>query len=184
MAGAAERPDGDSGRDRDEGPGTPNARPNAYVARLSDRFLARLLDGLLFVVPFAILILAVGRPTVIEDTAGEPTGLDIKHWALLWGLFLVGTAVYEIVLTATTGQTLGKRWRHIRVVHLADGSVPGFSTSFARWITMNASSLLSLVVSTPLSGVYGLVDLGLGLRRPLHQCLHDLTAKTVVISDR
>jgi len=164
--------------------GPPAERPDVYVARMGDRILARLIDGLVFVVPFVVLVFVVGRPKAVEDAAGEPTGIEVAHWTLLFGLLMVGSAVYEIALTALTGQTLGKRFRHIRVVHLADSSVPGWGTSLARWVTMNAASLLSFVVTVPASGLYGIVDLGLGFRRPLHQCLHDMTAKTVVISDR
>jgi len=84
---------------------------------------------------------------------------------------------YEVPAIANTGQTLGKRLIGVRVVTL-DGGSPGFLQSTQRWI------LQSIGVVVPLIGVpFQILDaLWCTWDRPLRQCLHDKTARTVVVS--
>jgi uncharacterized RDD family membrane protein YckC len=164
-------------------PDRPPGRPDVYVARIGDRLLAWLADAFLIGIPYSVLLMTIGDFRFVEDAEGNIDGIEIKHRVLLLAGYTVVTFLYEIIMVARTGQTLGKRWRHIVVVHLSDGSVPGWRTATARCFAKHAYELVSFV-PTNLGAIYLLVDLGLGLRRPLHQCLHDLAAGTVVISDR
>lgn len=151
-------------------------QPTAYAASIGDRLLARLLDGLIFLVPFLALFFIVGRPETGPD--GE---LVIHNLVLITALFIVVSAVYEVTLTARSGQTIGKRIRRIRVAHIEDGTVPGWGTSAVRWLVANAAQILSLAIPVPGAPLYTLGDHVLGLRKPLHLTLHDIAAKTVVV---
>ena len=117
--------------------------------------------------------------------------------ALLWRFLLVSAGVngfvvfyvvvgfiYEIILTASKGQTLGKMMLRTRVVQGSDGLVPSLGRSAQRWLLPGLLLLallvsivfLQLILGMALIALYGAV-----LRNDNRQGWHDKAARTVVI---
>ncbi|MCU1484306.1 MAG: hypothetical protein JWN67_1052 [Actinomycetia bacterium] len=139
------------------------APPPEYLEpTFGQRFLARLLDGLVLLLPLVVLSLTLGR-------AGF----------LLW---LLLTAAYEITLVARDGQTVGKRALGIRVVSAETGAVPTVGQAVRRWLVLGGvDRLLSFLLLPRLVSVaWDIVILVLVLRPPLHRGPHDLFAGTIV----
>lgn len=153
----------------------PRRGSEVYVARLSDRALAWLIDTVIVSIPSSIVFSASGRD--LGDLLSDPP-LGII------ALTLLAAFLYEVPLVATSGRTLGKRLRHLQVVHREDGTLPGWNTSVTRWLTKFGGQLFGLLIPGAPGLLYELVDVGFGFRKPLRQCIHDLAASTVVISDR
>ena len=151
--------------------------PAARMALPIYRIGAWLLDGLVLLVPTMIVMLGVGRPTLDGNT------LVLRHEvAVLTAIFGL-RSVYELVCTALRGQTVGKRVCKIQVLRMDDGSLPGWGVALTRVIAQNIANLLAVVVG-PIGGLYQLADFLFVLRAPLHQALHDMAARTVVIDLR
>jgi uncharacterized RDD family membrane protein YckC len=142
------------------------------LAGRGTRLVAAILDGL--------LAIATALPgfILLYDFLNS---VDSKKESDLWlavGVMVVGVlvlAIYQWYLIATRGQSLGKKWLHIRIVKL-DGSMPGFVNGvlLRGWV-------MSLITNIPyVGGIVGLVDplLIFGQER---RCLHDLIASTQVI---
>ncbi len=116
--------------------------------------------------------------------------------ALLFGILLKGKlsavlglivgAVYEIVLVARRGQTLGKATMGTRIVNRESGALPDTLHVALRWLVLSAGSLVALVVPevANLNVAYLIAVLFPVLRPPLHRGLHDRAAATVVTSLR
>jgi len=146
------------------------------LAPASTRFLAVLLDGLLFV-PVALIAAFTGyswRKTATADV-GLPSGVPV---IVLVGLYCVALLAYQIYLLTTTGQTLGKRWMKIKIVKV-DGSPAGF---------VHAVLLRSVVNGLPrlipgLGNIYSVVDAVFIFRKD-RRCIHDHIASTRVILAR
>jgi uncharacterized RDD family membrane protein YckC len=134
----------------------------APLAGRMARLAAFVVDALLIWVPPVILFAAAGEGrspfATLELTA-----------AVLW---FCGLSLYQIVLLGTTGQTIGKKWLGLQVIHV-DGSPVTFGSAF----------LMRSVVGVGLLGLipfYGLVDL-LFIFGADRRCLHDRVAGTKVI---
>lgn len=142
-----------------------------FPAEPFDRFLARLVDGLLalcLIVPWMILLFAIDVLTV-ED-------LKNKFFARLMIMpAALPLSIYQWMLISRTGQTIGKKWMRIRVVKL-DGSPVSFGDGVAtrEWVTQ---ALNFIPCVGPLVNLVGyLMIFGEGRR-----CLHDRIAGTKVI---
>lgn len=140
-------------------PGMPplGAWPNRIAARFIDIVLIE-------VIAWAVLV-----PFVNYRTNNAWVG---PLW-LGYGLYLI----YEALMLSRDGQTIGKKLMKVRVAMLADGRVP---TPVAAW-TRSATFVLPAVICCgalwwPVDGIFGLFD------KPYHQCIHDKSAKTVVVS--
>lgn len=109
------------------------------------------------------------------DVSGDDVNFGKSFWQSLVAAVLY--MAYDTVLTARTGQTLGKKWLGMRVANLADGTNPSMQTSLARaavlWIPF---AFCCACVWTLISGGWSYFD------RPYKQGLHDKAAKTVVVS--
>lgn len=162
----AERVTGGDDALKDDGVGLPPGDAGAVLAGPGRRFVARLMDALLLGCFVVIALLVTGRyPTSQVTVAAALPGV--------WWLLAVGM-IYEVSLTATRGQTLGKKAMRIRVAALPDGGPPGFARAFARWVLpvfMNVVPGLGLIAYA-----WILVD-------PLRQGLHDKAAGTVVVAN-
>ena len=142
----------------------------AYLAGPGARLGARILDGLIViavaVVAFVLaLIVAAGVGAVTAGVGGV-----LIVWLALF-IILAGALAYEVVLTATKGQTLGKQAVGIKVVRIDNGQIPGWGPAFKRW---GLPALLGLV------GVSLLCYLSL-LWGDNRQGWHDKVAETYVI---
>jgi uncharacterized RDD family membrane protein YckC len=94
------------------------------VAEMPARFVARLVDLGIYLIPFIAL-----APPNTGETSTELTARD--SWWL--GGVVLTIAVYEVVLTALLGGTLGKRLLRLRVVRAVDGAPIGWRESLLRW---------------------------------------------------
>jgi uncharacterized RDD family membrane protein YckC len=139
------------------------APPPEYLEpTFGQRFLARLVDGLILLAPLVVLAIVLGR------------------FGSLLGLLV--TAAYEITLIDRDGQTVGKRVLGIRVVDAETGARPPTAQAVRRWVLLGGAGwLLSSFFLPPIFGLaFDLAVLVMVLRPPLHQGPHDLFAGTIV----
>ena len=117
--------------------------------------------------------------TATPGRAGPPPlrGSDLAAFYglgfLIMAAQLVITVVYEALLTATTGRTLGKRWLRIRPLR-SDGSTLSTSRCWGRAAAYAGMSVLSII---------GLLDQIWQFWDPMRQCLHDKATDTIVVHD-
>jgi len=142
------------------------------LAGRGTRLGAAVLDGLL-----SLGAALPGLIVLFMSFESLESGKEDQLWLGL-GLVIIGVlilAIYQWYLIATRGQSLAKKWLHIRIVKL-DGSIPGFVNGvlLRGWV-------MSFITNIPyIGGIVGLVDplLIFGQER---RCLHDLIASTQVI---
>ncbi|WP_342381198.1 RDD family protein [Myxococcus stipitatus] len=135
-------------------------------ASRGDRFLANLFDAFAITAPMAIAGVAQGIASA-NKTGFSPIWLS---FALLVTLVVLAA---QVVGVARTGQSLGKRWRGIKVVRM-DGSPVSLG------VLILVRNLIPYGVSQLTFGVTGIVDL-LFIFREDRRCLHDLIAGTQVV---
>jgi uncharacterized RDD family membrane protein YckC len=131
---------------------------DAPLAGRGARLGAVFIDGLLFVVPYLLIVFGGKAESSILLLVG--------------GLAVLGLAIFQIYKAVTTGQTIGKKLVGVKVVKL-DGSPVDFVSMF----------VMRMLVGQGLLGIiplYGLID-PLFIFREDHRCIHDLVASTKVI---
>jgi uncharacterized RDD family membrane protein YckC len=138
------------------------------LAGRGDRFVANLVDQFIIFLPwfgavFLDIILSEGN---VER--GVPSG----PISLLGLLLTLGVAVYQLILVSQSGQSIGKRWRKIRVVR-TDGSP----------VSLGRILLLRNLVTIAIGSLCGLVNLidALLIFNEDRRCLHDMIADTKVV---
>ncbi|MET7680161.1 RDD family protein [Streptomyces sp. NPDC005423] len=94
--------------------GYPGAAPS--YANWGQRFLGTLVDGLIFVVPYVLIIL--GRKVAVLMVIGV--------------LAILGVAIWQLIQEGRTGQTIGKKALGIRLVREATGQPLGVGMAFVR----------------------------------------------------
>ncbi|MEU4093992.1 RDD family protein [Streptomyces sp. NPDC026673] len=142
------------------------------LAGSGQRFVARLIDGAIFLVLAFVLFAAFGASFTDPDDLGKVAVVSL----------LVGIAsfLYEALMLKSSGQTIGKKVMKIRVARLADGAVPG-NAAWARAGTYAGASVVGNVIPCVgfvvplLNALWHLWD------KPYRQCWHDKAAKTVVV---
>jgi len=139
----------------------------APLATRGSRFLANLLDQLIFMAP--IILVAMVAAGVAATTKNEMAFLAVYPGMALGLLIGGGLQIYSQV---TTGQSLGKRALNIKVVRL-DGSAVDI------WRLILLRNVI-LVFAAQLCGFVGLVD-ALFIFSAEQRCLHDLIADTKVV---
>lgn len=114
----------------------------------------------------------------MADPNSQPTPNPSTN-TMLYAMIAISLALwfgYEVVAVARNGQTLGKRLFGIKVVRM-DGSPVDFASAFRRWAILAVPNLL-LPCGIPLQ----LLDiLWCTWDRPLQQCIHDKSARTIVV---
>lgn len=170
-------------------PQGPHPAEDLPLAPLGRRAAARALEtGLLWVlgvaviVPFVLAILGGREPAQTGETgqaeqAGTPTS------AIYFTFFIVLVVIpfiYEWVqLAFRGGQTFGKAYFGLRVV---DADPPGETismiTAAKRAAVNNAVYWFGCGIGVLIGYLWGIWD------KPLHQCMHDKLAGTVVIDER
>ncbi|MFB7948777.1 RDD family protein [Kitasatospora phosalacinea] len=143
----------------------PGAQPvpgTRVLAAPVDRFLARLIDTAVLLIPFVVLAIA---------TAGSAL------YYVLAGIVMVG---YEGAMLLTQhGQTVGKKAMRLRVVSAAHGGRPTDNELWARAGVYGGPMVIPFV-----GGLISLVNcLSLLWDKPLQQCFHDKAAKTLVVKE-
>ncbi|MEU0968815.1 RDD family protein [Streptomyces sp. NPDC005917] len=94
-------------------------------ANWGQRFLGTLVDGLVYLVPYILVI--VGKDTPALSAIG--------------GLALLGLAIWQLIMEGRTGQTVGKKALGIRLVKEATGQPIGVGMAFVRRIAHFLDSL-------------------------------------------
>lgn len=176
-------------------PGTPAPQPNpsshaapamtgwaimgtgqqVELASPGARLGARILDIVIMVIGTVVLFILGVSALFFSTSPDEETGVLLS--ILLFGvLILLIGLLYEVVMIATRGQTLGKMMTSIKVVRADNGAVPGWGKSIGRWI------IPSVVLVIPYVGwiVYLLIYLSL-VWDSARQGWHDKAAATLVV---
>jgi uncharacterized RDD family membrane protein YckC len=94
-------------------------------ANWGQRFLGTLVDGLVFLVPY-ILVLFSSKAAVL---------------GIIGGLAIFGIAIWQLIQEGRTGQTVGKKALGIRLVKEATGQPIGVGMAFVRRIAHFLDSL-------------------------------------------
>jgi uncharacterized RDD family membrane protein YckC len=167
-------------------PVSPGGQP---LASFLDRFLAYLLDGVVFTAvtlvlllpPFFIALFAL-MPDFEVDAYGQPEDVDVFQFLgplllLELGLVVVALAlayVYYVEMMFRSGQTLGKKVMKLRVVPVDPAASLDRGMAAKRYLAQHVAGVV-LPFYTYVDGFWQLWD------KPLQQCLHDKFAQTVVV---
>ncbi|MDT0613031.1 RDD family protein [Streptomyces lancefieldiae] len=152
--------------------------PLAGMPPLADsgrRTLARIIDMILVGIVVWLLSWAFNVQEYDVDGDQVEAGKSFGQSLIAAVLYIA----YDTYMTASRGQTLGKKWLGLRVANLDDGATPSVQTSLVRalvlWIPF---AFCCACVWTVIAGGWSFFD------RPYKQGLHDKAAKTVVVSTR
>ncbi|HEY1487421.1 MAG TPA: RDD family protein [Micromonosporaceae bacterium] len=173
----------------------PAPQPHGFdLAPLGRRFWARMIDiGLVLLINVVLngyliyqFVRQVGpylRAVNAATNSGgaNPSSGDLQSlfYAIIF-LALVIWAVYEVPSTGSTGQTVGKRLMHLRVLPLEGDHQLGGRRAFRRFLPMG---LPMLAWACGLGFVIQVADsLFTTFNKPLKLALHDMYAATVVVS--
>jgi uncharacterized RDD family membrane protein YckC len=165
-------PPGDPSLPPPPGPAWGAAAPVVAYAGFWQRFAARLIDGLILIIPFVPALVSV--ISEVDATIGL-TAAQRDRTRGIWLGALALSAVYEISMIAWRGQTLGKMALGIKVVPADARRSVGLGWSAARWV------IPALAGIVPLGSL--LVYLWM-LWDPMKQGLHDKVATTIVVRVR
>ena len=139
------------------------------LAGIGQRIGARLLDGLIIGLPLTVLVFAASDISEDRRTVTTPLWVQIVAAAV--------SALYEIVLIRTRGQTVGKRVLGIKVVRITDGALPDWTASVGRYVL----PLIPVLIPIPGVFVLSLVIYLTAVVHPLRRGWHDRAAGTIVI---
>jgi uncharacterized RDD family membrane protein YckC len=135
--------------------------------------LSRIIDMILVGVVVWLLTWGFGVTELDMDTDEVEYGKSLGQSAIAAVLYIA----YDTVMTARTGQTLGKKLLNMRVANLDNGATPSVQTSLIRaavlWLPF---AFCCACIWTVICGGWSYFD------RPYKQGLHDKAAKTVVVS--
>jgi uncharacterized RDD family membrane protein YckC len=138
------------------------------LAPILRRVFGLLLDQILVALPVVVVVIAVGfRP---DDTVTSES-------LVVFNIAVTGVAfVYETLMIALLGRTVGKIAFGTKVVRMLDGGRPDWFQA-----TMRALVPLSLSAIPRVGVVLGVLVYSLALWNPLRQGLHDKAAGTLVV---
>ncbi|WP_369189821.1 RDD family protein [Streptomyces sp. R08] len=99
-------------------PGYPQAGYGSApsYANWGQRFLGTLVDGLIFLVPYILIIVSQGKGVLLAIGA----------------IIIIGIAIWQLIQEGKTGQTVGKKALGIRLVRESDGQPLGVGMAFVR----------------------------------------------------
>ncbi|KDN86307.1 RDD family protein [Kitasatospora cheerisanensis] len=143
-------------------PGMQPAPGTRVLASFGDRFLARLIDWAVLLIPIAVVFSIA--PSLF----------------VYYLLIAVVYAGYDAAMMLTQhGQTVGKKVMKLRVVSLAHGGRPTDNEIWTRAGVWGGPILVPVVggLVALLNGLWQLWD------KPLQQALHDKVGKTVVVKE-
>ncbi len=150
----------------------PASGPNS-LPTIQQRAIARMVD--LFIVLTPVLVVTLSFIEIDDGTVN----VDAIPWWVLLVQFGVAV-VYETVLLAVWGTTVGKWAMGLKVVRYADGKRPDLGRSAQRTALPN----VFVVIALPFVAVMQWVVYGSSLRHPLRRGWHDRYAGTLVVRSR
>ncbi len=149
------------------------------------RFLARIIDGLVLIIPqLAVIVLVAGTGFITAIMNGDFAALTEGG-----GVFTAATlinavlyAAYEAYLTSNYGGTLGKLALGLRVC-LLDGSPLNLQQALIRHLLYAGGGILGALIPAIafLNGLWVIVDTVSAAFDPQKRALHDRIAKTLVV---
>jgi uncharacterized RDD family membrane protein YckC len=153
--------------------GRPAAGPE--LASIGRRFGALFLDGLILGLPLAAVVFGLFASLglfsgISQGKPPDPTLFWTMEGVLFLGAF-VSWVLYEGLMLSRTGQTLGKKAMHIRVVS-AEGSPLSQGQAFGR------AAMRQVLGVVPCLGLVNYLT-AFGEQRT---CIHDMAARTRVIN--
>lgn len=144
-------------------------------ARLGARIIDFVIMSVVAVVLIIIGLLALFG--IADDSAtDEEAAFGLAAFFGTWAIIGLVGLLYEVVMIATRGQTLGKMMTSVKVVRADNGLVPGWGKSIGRWIIPLVLGFIPVV--GPFLSL--LVYLSL-LWDSARQGWHDKAAATIVI---
>lgn len=154
------------------------------LAGLWSRLLARILDAIIAGVAVSILFAIGFLGEAGDESFGNAFFVDgVKQ---TWRLILVGL-LYEVLLIAFLGRTIGKMIMGIKVVKVSNGHVPLLVKAFLRYVVVVGIWAVISRVSQLLASLGGLANILVFLSPTFNkarQGWHDMLASTVVIKTR
>lgn len=150
------------------------------LASAGARLGARILDILIMVVAMVILGI-LGVAALLTPSSGDPVIDDEATISLTVIFSFVALAavigfLYEVVMIAVRGQTLGKMMTSIKVVRADNGLGPGWGKSIGRWIIPTVVAFIPAV-----GGLLSLLVYLSLLWDSARQGWHDKAAGTLVV---
>jgi uncharacterized RDD family membrane protein YckC len=138
------------------------------LAPIGRRVGGLILDQVIVILPVVVVVLAVGF---------TPSDGVTSDSLLFFNVTVTSVAfVYETLMIALVGRTVGKIALGTRVVRLMDGGRPGWSEA-----AMRALVPLSLGAIPQVGVLLAVLVYSLALWNPLRQGLHDKAAGTLVV---
>ncbi|MFJ9902188.1 RDD family protein [Streptomyces sp. NPDC101152] len=136
-----------------QGGGYPGG-PVPNVASMGRRFGARVIDGLIIGVVYIVLTFAgiAGAANSVKNC--DPNAADyqtcinnasadfVAKFGAVFGVIIVASLLYEVLMIGLLGATLGKMAVGLRVVKADTGQKPGVGSAFIRWVIPQVGSLL------------------------------------------
>jgi uncharacterized RDD family membrane protein YckC len=124
------------------------------VATIWQRLAARLIDSLIYLIFFAIFLVigaAVVSSSTVTDYHGHTTfghfGLEMPGFLLAVAAALGSGLVYEWLMLAYKGATLGKMALGIKVVNQVTGQSLGFGSAFVRPLVPIVASVFGALLA-------------------------------------
>jgi uncharacterized RDD family membrane protein YckC len=114
--------------------GGPAAASSLLYAGVGIRFGARFIDGLVFMVPFAVVAFLL-LPSLLRTAAAAGGKASMFNGTFVL-VALVFSLFYEVLMLRYWGATLGKMACGLKVVR-SDGSSLGWGVSFGRYFMYN-----------------------------------------------
>lgn len=162
----------------------PETGPNA-LGSLSARAYARIVDTIIVDLPFLLVLFVLTAATLDPD--GQPTAATEELTRVLPLWFVVGTVAlaiaYEVIATATTGQTIGKWVFGLRVAGYTNGKKPTWEQAALRCLLPTVAAVVALAV-LQVSTVGAMVVLASAFFHPLRRGWHDQAGGTIVVRTR
>lgn len=152
----------------------PGAGEALELADRSTRLGASFIEGFVFLLAASPMIISVAAMES-GPSADEAAAPNLALMGL-GGALLLGVAIYQLVMLATRGQSIGKRMLGIRIVTHPDGANPGgVKTILLRGF------VTGIISNIPLLGpIFSLVNICFIFRED-RRCIHDLIAGTQVV---
>lgn len=140
------------------------------LASVGRRFVALWIDGLVLLIPIVIVVVAVFVPLGILDSEGE-TPLALFAQVVVSLGVAAAYILYEGLMLASGGQTLGKKAMSLKVVTAEGNDI----AKGQAWTRALCRQLLGLVPCL------GLIDYLVAFGQE-KTCIHDIMAKTRVVN--
>ena len=152
--------------------GTPVRTTSQQLASLGSRIVAGIIDYIIIGIVAAVIVFVLFAPvyTVSSMRGGM---MPFPFWGWFGGMFGIQFLLWIVYFTyfeGTSGQTIGKKFSHIKVLK-ADGAPCDSGAALVR-------NLLRIIDSLPFIYILGIILIA---ATDKHQRLGDMLAKTIVV---